>query len=321
MRLFLNDASVQGQFEHVDGFRSWIEELMRARARSPIIAQMRTTQGLPERHVSNAITFRNAVLAWGRHPLRTAVMSWVANQGPFIESDRQAEIDDLFYCREIDVTDGGLGEAARRSKAGEDVASLSIPGGMTDFSGSPLAVLHGFADAPFAEYHIDNYVGVSDLVDGIARVAPLATNWAEMVSQARSRFPHLIVPDSIFLNPMLAREPFDSIIRDRFYVLLQFLNEYMADRRNGQEGDRAKEIVKQTFHGERALFTGESATNREAFSADMTFPDPLDPTRSIFAHWHGKISHRYFRLHFEWPVPAPADQLKILYLGPKITRS
>jgi hypothetical protein len=36
---------------------------------------------------------------------------------------------------------------------------------------------------------------------------------------------------------------------------------------------------------------------------------------------HGKISHRYFRLHFEWPVPSGAEQIKVLYIGPKLTKS
>ena len=71
---------------------------------------------------------------------------------------------------------------------------------------------------------------------------------------------------------------------------------------------------------DRALFSGESAGNQDTFRAQMTFPDPDDADKNIFAHWHGKISHRFFRLHFEWPVPAKEKHMKILYLGPKITK-
>jgi hypothetical protein len=39
------------------------------------------------------------------------------------------------------------------------------------------------------------------------------------------------------------------------------------------------------------------------------------------AHWHGKISHRFFRLHFEWPLEKDRKKLEIFYLGPKVTKS
>jgi hypothetical protein len=52
----------------------------------------------------------------------------------------------------------------------------------------------------------------------------------------------------------------------------------------------------------------------------MTFPDP-EGGADIFAHFHGKISHRFFRLHFDWPVPSTATRLKVLYIGPKLTKS
>jgi hypothetical protein len=43
--------------------------------------------------------------------------------------------------------------------------------------------------------------------------------------------------------------------------------------------------------------------------------------REVFAPWHGKISHRYFRMHFEWPLAPERRKLPVLYLGPKITKS
>jgi hypothetical protein len=77
----------------------------------------------------------------------------------------------------------------------------------------------------------------------------------------------------------------------------------MKDRgHSGAEGPIARAIVENHFVGERALFTGESPTNQRAFRQELTFLDPLSPDESIFAHWHGKISHRFFRIHFEWPL-------------------
>lgn len=75
---------------------------------------------------------------------------------------------------------------------------------------------------------------------------------------------------------------------------------------SGNEGGEAREILRAHFHGERALFSPESSTNRRDFQSEMTFPDP-EGGADIFAHFHGKISHRFFRLHFDWPVPMYGD--------------
>ncbi|MDP9573969.1 UNVERIFIED_ORG: hypothetical protein J2W66_004472 [Agrobacterium larrymoorei] len=95
----------------------------------------------------------------------------------------------------------------------------------------------------------------------------------------------------------------------------------MSDRPAGIEGNVAQSIVKEHFHGDRAAFSGESKSNQQDFESEMTFTDPSDVKRTLFAHWHGKISHKFYRLHFEWPVPAKQTVLKVLYIGPKLTKS
>ncbi len=92
----------------------------------------------------------------------------------------------------------------------------------------------------------------------------------------------------------------------------------------GAPTPRSNEIVRDLFtnaSGAEPWFTGESATNQKTYAVEMTFPDPENPSASIFAHWHGKIRHRFFRMHFEWPLPAGARKLKVLYLGPKLTKN
>ena len=104
------------------------------------------------------------------------------------------------------------------------------------------------------------------------------------------------------------------------FGLLGHLDLYMCDREpNGAEGVVARSVIDNFFTGERALFTGESPSNQRDYRDVLTFPDP-DGRDRIFAHWHGKISHRVFRMHFEWPVPAGQTLLKIVYLGPKLTK-
>jgi hypothetical protein len=321
VRFYLNEASVQGQFEDVADFRSLLEKLLSARARSPVLAGMRTTPTLADRPVSHEFNVRQVVQAWRGSPMAGTLLAWVGRNGPFIHEDRLGETDDLFHCMGVEVTEGGLGEAARRVKAGEHAVTVSFPGGTPDFAQTPLSVVHGFEDEPIGNYRVENFWDVDAAVARVLEEQVPATNWQAMVETARERFPKLLLPNALYQDTRLAREPFDAVIRDRSYALLGYLDAYMRGRdKGGNEGPESQEILQTHFQGDRALFSPESATNKRDFESEMTFPDP-EGGADIFAHFHGKISHRFFRLHFDWPVLAAATQLKVLYIGPKLTKS
>ncbi len=249
------------------------------------------------------------------------MLSWVGRNGPFIDEDRLAEEQDLFHCFGIEVTEGGLGEAARRTKAGEIAVTFSFAGGDPDFAQTPLPVAHGFEDESIGLYAVENFWDADDaIVAALAQETP-ATTWRTMIEAAQQRYPGLIIPDALYEDDRLSREPFDAVIRDRFYALLAHLDLYVRGRNaDGSEGPDAKEVVLTHFQGDRALFSPESPSNQTEHKSEMTFRDP-DGGQDIFAHWHGKISRRFYRLHFEWPMPATAKRLKILYIGPKLTKN
>jgi hypothetical protein len=127
-----------------------------------------------------------------------------------------------------------------------------------------------------------------------------------------------------FDNSKLPAEPYSRVIGDRAQALCRHLDEYMASRNvGGADSPRCVEIVRTLFSnatGAEPLFTGESPSNQESFKNEMMFPDPEVRDKKIFAPWHGKIRHRVLRMHFEWPVPRTAQQMKIFYLGPKLTK-
>jgi hypothetical protein len=253
--------------------------------------------------------------------LRIEVLSWLDRTGPFVDDDRLTELDDYFEYSGLDVTEGGLGEAARRVKADEGASTFSFAGGAVDFARSPLRVDHGLAEERLGSFDVSNTWTVDNLHQAVVNEGAPIRSWRMLVLSARERFPRLLIPDSVYLNPILAREPFDSVIRDQSLVLLGYLNTYMEGRLpNGAEGPTARAIVDTFFVGDRALFTGESPTKQRKFRDRLTFPDPENLGKPILAHWHGKISHRFFRMHFEWPAPTSAPKLKVLYLGPKITK-
>ncbi|GAB3461585.1 hypothetical protein GCM10027321_22410 [Massilia terrae] len=322
MRIYLNDSSLQGQFENAANFLEILQGFLEIRARYNVLREsFFVVKCFADRPVNDRETVRQAIASASRDQ-RAAIFAWLGKAGPFVEDSRQPEEQDYFECFGVDVTDGGLGEVGRRVKAQLDGQSFSFSGGTVNFTVTPLPVEHGIPEDRLGSYNVENYWDLVELTNAARALAPEITSWRELIIAARERFPKLWIPDSVFEDARLAREPFDGPIRDRTIVLLTYLNEYMEGRQaDGSEGAISRSVVERFFTGDRALFSGESVTNQRDFVTELSFDDPENQGHKIFAHWHGKISHRFFRMHFEWPVPNDASRLKVLYLGPKLTKS
>jgi hypothetical protein len=321
VRWYINDASLRGQYADALQFEGVVRALLLTRSRiESLRGGLSTTRTLRERPVTQNLNVRETVQRAADPEYRRAVLSWLDRSGPFVEDDRAPEEDDYFEYAGLDITDSGLGEAARRVKASELATTFSFVGSNPSFELTPLAVEHGLPDDRLGIYNVENSWTVDQLRNSAIAAATPATSWKLLIETARQRFPRLILPDSIFNDGRLAREPFEAAIRDRVLSLLGHLDLYMSDRQpNGAEGPISQSVINNFFTGENALFTGESPSNQRDYRDVLTFPDP-DGGDGIFAHWHGKIRHRFFRMHFEWPVPAGATYLKIVYLGPKLTK-
>lgn len=319
VRWYLNDASLQGQFVDSSDFGNVLRELMSARARLPVLRQqLRSTRSLPAAMIAPQKTARHALSELRDKDLRAAIFAWLDRNGPFVDDERLVEDDDYFeYCK-VDVTATGLGEAARRTKAGYDCATYSFAGGDIDYALDPLEVDHGLLEERLGRYEIANVWQVDALLARAVEAEVPARTWTDLIQSARSRFPSLEI-GPLETHPALAREPFEASLRDPCLKLLKVLNAYVAGRNvDGSEGPDARKIIEDHFTGERAWFSGESPTNQVAYRREMTFSRFSGGT--YFAHWHGKISHRFFRLHFEWPLEPNRKKLEIFYLGPKITK-
>lgn len=323
MRWYINDASLQGQYPDVATFLALLGTLISARSQCAALkTSLYITRSFVNREVCAGRTLQAALSQAPCTDLRKVMLSWLDKTGPFVDDDRLYEPDDYFECMNIDITDTGLGEAARRVKAYKDASALSFPGGLPNFGTSLLLVRHGLSGDRLGTYEVKNIWSLDGLFAAACATPPEPTNWQQLVVSARAHFPRLQIPDSVYTNDTLAREPFDAVIRDRAWALFKHLDDYMKGRiDNRSDGPKARAVIKEFFRGDQALFSGESKTNKRDFKKELTFKDPGDPSRLIFAHWHGKIMHRHFRLHFEWPVPTGATQLMILYLGPKITKN
>jgi hypothetical protein len=292
-----------------------MEPLLALRARRPDLQQiLYCSSSFSGRPVTPRHSVQEAIRASGDKNYIRLALGWLGKSGPFWESERYPNPEDYFQYDGTDVTDQGLGEAARRIIAEVDSGTFSFLDAEARFSRSPLIVIQGLDENPLARIEVRNFWTIAALED-VFDTAP--ESWKEMLEQADSRFDRLDISPDVIGN--LERQPFNRGISSRVGALLSVLNRLARESHEDQSFTRiGMEILQSHFVGQKAPFSDESETNKRAFKGEMTFRDPRSGA-SIFCPWHGKIKINQFRIHFEWPRPKGQTAIRVFYIGPKIT--
>ncbi|TAN65233.1 MAG: hypothetical protein EPN17_17280 [Methylobacter sp.] len=313
---YINDLSLSGQYSNVPAFIKDLTELMRLRHQLPLLNQkLFCSRGLDTRPVTHSNDFRQAVMS--EKALVKPVLQWLTRNGPFWDDDREPNQNDYFeYCGE-DVTDQGVGEAARRTLVGAECFVVSFPN--EKFKITPLEIAQGLPEELLANVLVENIWSFSQLENSANTILPAPVNWTQMLNQAEIRYDKLIfIPGCI---DSLKKEPFSAYVVERVFELFAVLNEFMQCRDdNGNYTARNDELIAQHFSGgDKKWFSNSSITEEHKFKQEMSFPDPEHPEEKVFCPWHGKIKTPQYRVHFEWPSKTTI-KLRIFYIGPKITK-
>lgn len=244
---------------------------------------------------------------------RHMFFAWTAKRGPFIDDDRQPAELDLFTFGEDEVTDLGLGEAARRILADQRAAVLSLVAGPSSrFAADPLVVIQGLADEVHDHVDVPNFLDAATLADAVQADRPDPTNWAEALSQARQRFDRLLIGDHC--DRTLAKETFRPHQSRRLSELLAVLQALMEQMdHDGRLSAEGRKLRSKHFEGRAAWFSDESEGHKR-HPERFTFPDPAGLGR-LTCFWHGKMRSDALRVHFEWPPADPASGLRVAYIG------
>lgn len=319
MESHINDLSLNGQFADPRAFRAALEPLLQLRHRDPLLrSQLYCSRSLYARQVTATADLRQTVSATRDQNFVHLVLKWLANSGPFWDDNRQFNEDDYFEYRTHDVTDQGLGEAARRKLAGTAVSAFSFQGSPLQFTTTPLSVQQGLSEEPISTVEVENYWEVAQLEVAI-QSSIIYRCWPDVRSDIIRRFDGLIVADDAI--EALLPTPFSEHVTKRIFELLHVLdNIVMESNENGALSQAGRELLTKHFVGEKAWFTDESSRNKVKFRHEMTLPDPDDATKKMFCSWHGKIKTPQVRIHFQWPRPAGQKKIKVVYIGPKITK-
>jgi hypothetical protein len=314
MEWHINDLSLFGQFPNSEAFRAELIPILQLRAkRADLRPRIFCSRTLVTRRVTaSALNLQQAVLAVRDPNYTKSVLAWMSSAGPFCDDNRAANSEDLFYFENEDVTEQGLGEAARRLLLGVEAHAYSFSGPAVRFQRSPL-VVQCLGDPQ----EILNIWEASAIEAAVCRVRP--ESWPSLLDLAAQRLPNLILADTILKQ--VRSSPFNFRQAEKVFELLSILDQIASETLSDSSvTKRGMEIIRQFFQGANPYFTDESTSNKREFAKDLEFPDPSNSSQSLFCPWHGKISLGFFRLHFEWPRPRGQRQIKVTYIGPKITK-
>jgi hypothetical protein len=315
----VNDLSLGGQYATPAAFWVDLAEILKARQRVDRLAtDLLCSADLSMRPVTAELSLLEAIYT-EEGPRRYMALRWIT-KGPFWETVREPVAIDMFEHEGVDVTEQGLGEAARRLLASRDARSFSFPG-LPPFDASPLSVTYLREDENLGTIIVLNHWTPATFAKVAGPVETERSRWGAVIDEAVGGYAHLIIARSSIVAE-LTPYPFDSYVAERILQLLGVLEEIAAVRLS--KGDGARELtalLNLYFVGSKAQFSDESKANKRVFRGEMTFPDPENERGPLFCPWHGKIRTELpYRIHFEWPIPKGQEKLKVVYIGPKITR-
>jgi len=316
MRVFLNELALADAWTSTSSVHPKLTDILRTRQRHSVFRDaLYCGQAMGGVLTPSGVPLARAAQALPRDT-RVQLFEWIAKYGPFIESDRQPIDEDLFFFEGSDVTELGLGEAARRIRAELRAATLSPVGnGHSSFSGSPLCVVHGLPEEPIAQVPVVNYTEPEPLVEVLQALEPDPTNWQDLLAACRRRF------DLLHIGPhcdeTLGHFPYMPAAGRRIIELLKVLQRIKAEMDGtGQLSTTGLGLRNEFFTGQRAWFSDESES-RKGKPQKFTFPDP-DGGNDIVCFWHGKVSTAAIRVHFDWPIKPRTRRIRIVYIGPHI---
>ena len=273
MLFILNEISIDSQFLDAREFNSCISELLEARCKNRVLLEnFKINRNAINRKINSNLTVAEAFSKHGDRDRRKLFYVWFASSGPFHDDERVDVKNDYFEYAGIDVTDSGLGEAARRAVLGMQVVTFSFAGCVPDFTHTPLMIDHGPIEEWLGQYELDNIWTIDELTRKAEQARAAPQTWEELIKNASEDYPFLLLSESIYENPSLKREPFSKTIADSAHFLLHILNRYMEiANQHGYGAEGAKEILRNHFSGERARFSPESESNRNRFRNSLTF--------------------------------------------------
>ena len=318
MDIFVNELSLHGQFNSVAEFVPTIKTMLSCKQLVEQYAyRVYCLRSIAQRPTTTNLTFRQTVMQMQtkERDIVRVIASWIDKHGPFLDDNWIRDPNIWFEFEKDIVTDTTLGEVAFRIQNNLESAIISFQ--PSAFLQRQVSVICKKAENEDEVLNIPNFWNHDDLKQHCLTAKPPINSWVDLLTDLQIQCRNLTFLDSLLLP--LAGEPFNLSIANRVAHLLSVLNTLRSCfDEQGAMNSAGFSILQDNFHGDKALFSDESDTNKVRFKAEMTFTKANGDL--LFCPFHGKIRHRQFRIHFSWPIRHD-EPLYIAYIGPKITKS
>ncbi|MHC1728328.1 MAG: hypothetical protein AB9866_20385 [Syntrophobacteraceae bacterium] len=322
MEWHINDLSLESQFDDSQQVRAALLPLLKLRVRYQHLREnLYTSRQLCSCQVTASANLQQAITATKDRDFIRLALLWLGRSGPFWDDHRQAQDYDHFEFNGIDVTEQGLGEASRRILANIQAGTFSFPG-IPTFERTPLDVQYGFTGDNLNPVTVDNHWQINQLERALRSIRVIRT-WNDVREELVRQYGGITLSTTamVRLSTIGFSKPLALKISDRLRILNRIVNETQADGSLSPTGlELLSNYFAPTVGGRTALFKPESKNNQRDFEDDLTFVDPDDPSNKIFCHWHARVEISDVRIHFEWKRPDGQKNIKVVYIGPKITK-
>lgn len=314
--LLFNDLSLHGQFPDVKAFRAAMGQVMEMRNVARQFGHdLPCHRNAADAQVTQNASMKQAIQQFGRSE-QQAIMQWLTQYGPFWEDLRAHGPNDYLECNGDVVTDTAVGEAAYDCFQGGDSRLVSLSPSSWTFT--PVSVIWRSELRADPTTDVLNYWQIAELQAALATVPDRVASWDQLEAALRARCARLTFSEGCF-EPLRGL-PFVELVARRVTVLVATLDELRScidsDGRRTQKG---QQIYQDHFTGKKPWFSDSSATEKNEFRSELTFPHPARRGELVLCPWHGKVKTPQFRVHFTWPVSG-TEPLYVVYVGPKITK-
>lgn len=259
--------------------------------------------GLYSREVCG-FNFRTAVNKYSEIEIKRQILRLLDKSTPILPDDSAIPLGCLFRYSDKEMPQTGLAECAYRLYMGEDIYMYSLSN--SAYSITPLDVSLHYEDTDYF-VQVENFFSLATYEAALLNSLPPMRNWDDLLKRA-SLLKNIVIENSV--QEYLRKEPFESNLGRSVFDRLKVVDELV-----GASSQSIYEEIKIKYcHGDKSWFSDESKTRIDRLREKLTFQVRGISTLCSF---HGKVSHRYFRIHMNG-LPVRGCKSHIVYIGYKI---
>ncbi|MEO5361316.1 MAG: hypothetical protein H7843_12870 [Nitrospirota bacterium] len=315
MEFFLNELSLDGQFNNLNDFYAATDEVLECRSLIKKYGYILYCKGiLSSKHVCRDTMFQTAIKNYADRNKKNLILAWITKDGPFWELQPTQTDFDTFSIENssatdiTDIIDTSLVEAAKRKYSQIDCQTISYR--YSKYTYTPISIImERHSDGSTETVEFRNYWQLSALKNYFAEyIKEGITSWDTFWGNRESLFPQLV-----FCTRVKSQLD-DKIINFKSYYPrvcrhLQCMNNYI-----GKVRDKLVAVPDYETMGIDA--TPEYKETLGSYGKERTFACP-DGKKRLFK-WHSKMKGSNKRIHF-YPPDSTTNMFYIGHIGEHLT--